>query len=96
MSDGVFVLDAFGRVTDANPAATGLLGTPRPQLVGRALADVLGAAAADGERPGDPRHRDPARVGADPPGRRDRAANGPSRYGASRCGTPAAATPGSW
>ena len=41
MSDGVFVLDAFGRVTDVNPAGTALLGTTRSQLVGRALADVL-------------------------------------------------------
>jgi len=54
MSDGVFVLDAFGRVTDANPAATGLLGTPLPQLVGRELGDVLGPLSAVGERPGDP------------------------------------------
>jgi serine phosphatase RsbU (regulator of sigma subunit) len=41
MSDGVFVLDAFGRVTDVNPAGTRLLGTSRSQLVGRALDDVL-------------------------------------------------------
>ena len=41
MSDSVFVLDAFGRVTDVNPAGAALLGTTRSQLVGRALAAVL-------------------------------------------------------
>ena len=41
MSDSVFVLDAFGRVTDVNPAGTRLLDTSRTQLVGRSLADVL-------------------------------------------------------
>jgi PAS domain S-box-containing protein len=54
MSDGVFVLDAFGRVTDANPAGTSLLGTTRPQLVGRPLADVL-----RGPVPGDARTEPP-------------------------------------
>ena len=49
MSDGVFVLDAFGRVTDANPAGTGLLRTSRPQLVGLDLADVLARAAPSDE-----------------------------------------------
>ena len=49
MSDGVFVLDAFGRVTDANPAGTGLLQTTRPQLVGLDLADVLARASPHDE-----------------------------------------------
>ena len=49
MSDSVFVLDAFGRVTDVNPAGTRLLDTTRPQMVGRSLADVLGG-------PGDETH----------------------------------------
>jgi PAS domain S-box-containing protein len=52
MRDGVFVLDAFGRVTDANPAATRLLGTSRRQLVGVSLEDVLGGAWRVGEQPG--------------------------------------------
>ncbi len=41
MSDAVFVLDAFGRVTDANPAGSLVLRTPRSQLVGLALPRVL-------------------------------------------------------
>jgi PAS domain S-box-containing protein len=57
MSDSVYVLDAFGRVTDVNPAGTALLETTRPQLVGRALADVLGN--ADVERPAEPVGRSP-------------------------------------
>jgi PAS domain S-box-containing protein len=47
MSDGVFVLDAFGRVTDANPAGTRLLATSRSQLVGRSLDDVLEQSSTD-------------------------------------------------
>lgn len=62
MSDGVFVLDAFGRVTDANPAGTRLLGTSRPQLVGRALEDVLrrtsGQGAAGTDSTDDPAQAD--------------------------------------
>jgi PAS domain S-box-containing protein len=50
MSDGVFVLDAFGRVTDANPAGTGLLHISRTQLVGLDLADVLARAAPSDEQ----------------------------------------------
>ena len=53
MSDAVFVLDAFGRVTDANPAGSDVLQTPRPQLVGLSLTEVLDAAAR-GERGRDP------------------------------------------
>lgn len=41
MADPVYVLDAFGRIADANPAAARILGRPRGQLVGRALADLL-------------------------------------------------------
>ena len=41
MTDAVFVLDAFGRIVDANPAAAGLLGRPRAELIGRSRADVL-------------------------------------------------------
>ena len=52
MSDSVFVLDAFGRLTDVNPAGEALLGTTRSQLVGRSLADVLGD--PHGERRSDP------------------------------------------
>ena len=41
MSDGVFVLDAFGRIADVNPAGARLLATARSELVGHALAEVL-------------------------------------------------------
>jgi PAS domain S-box-containing protein len=52
MSDGVFVLDAFGRVTDANPAATQALQSSRQQLIGLSLADVLARASRDAEGAG--------------------------------------------
>ena len=87
MSDSVYVLDAFGRVTDVNPAGTALLETTRPQLVGRALADVLG-------NPGDERSAEP--VGRSPldgeharagPARGRGAGRAPTRSGASRCRT---------
>lgn len=49
MTDGVVVLDAYGRVVDANPATSALLGDRRSRVVGRrldelvpALADALG------------------------------------------------------
>jgi PAS domain S-box-containing protein len=48
MSDGVFVLDAFERVTDANPAGARLVQTTRAQLIGLALADVLARASPSG------------------------------------------------
>lgn len=51
MVDGVLVVDAFGRLTDANPAATDLLGASRSRLVGHALEEVLttsGAVGPDG------------------------------------------------
>ena len=41
MPDGVFVLDAFGRVADVNPAGAVALGSRRADLVGRSLADLL-------------------------------------------------------
>ena len=41
MVDGVLVVDAFGRLTDANPAAAALLATSRASLVGRRIDDVL-------------------------------------------------------
>jgi PAS domain S-box-containing protein len=41
MVDGVLVLDAQGRVADANPAGCALAGVPRTDLVGRYLEDVL-------------------------------------------------------
>jgi PAS domain S-box-containing protein len=41
MADGVFILDAFGRVADVNPAGARLLAASRADLIGRALADVL-------------------------------------------------------
>ena len=41
MADAVFVLDAFGRLTDANPSGTRLLGRPRAELTGRTFDDLL-------------------------------------------------------
>lgn len=41
MVDGVLVLDALGRVVDANPAAAGLFALPRRDLVGRYARDVF-------------------------------------------------------
>ena len=41
MEDAVFVLDAFGRVVDVNPAAALVLGTSRPTLVGVPLDQLL-------------------------------------------------------
>ncbi|MDA1010481.1 MAG: ATP-binding protein [Chloroflexi bacterium] len=41
MSDGVLVIDHNDRCLVANPAAVRLLGTPRPQLVGRTAGEVL-------------------------------------------------------
>lgn len=64
MSDAVFVLDAFGRVTDANPAGVEVLRTSRAQLVGLSLTDALGQASLGRESrpvlsevsPADPGH----------------------------------------
>jgi PAS domain S-box-containing protein len=41
MTDGVFILDAFGRLVDVNPAGTRLLAASRADLIGRALSDML-------------------------------------------------------
>lgn len=41
MTDGVFVLDAFGRVADVNPAGAALLNSSHAELVGIPLADLL-------------------------------------------------------
>jgi PAS domain S-box-containing protein len=41
MSDGVFVLDAFGRVTDCNPAGAAIFGSSRHELVGLRRQDIL-------------------------------------------------------
>jgi len=41
MADGVFVLDAFGRVADVNPAGARVLDTTRANLVGRSWTDLL-------------------------------------------------------
>jgi len=46
MSDAVLVLDAYNRVIDSNPAAAGLLGLPRKQLIGRYAEAVLPAVAS--------------------------------------------------
>ena len=41
MTDAVFVLDAFGRVVEVNPAGSRMLGGTRPELIGRRLDDLL-------------------------------------------------------
>jgi PAS domain S-box-containing protein len=41
MTDAVFVLDAFGRVVEVNPAGSQVLGGTRPELIGRRLNDLL-------------------------------------------------------
>ena len=45
MTDGVVVLDAYGRVVDANPATSGLLGDRRSRVVGRRLDELVPALA---------------------------------------------------
>jgi serine phosphatase RsbU (regulator of sigma subunit) len=55
MNDAVLVLDVYGRVADANPAAVQIVGGPRSVLIGRAAADLLpglGPVLSD-RRPGD-------------------------------------------
>ena len=47
MTDAVFVLDAFGRVVDVNPAGSRVLEGTRPQLIGRRLDDLLPQPADD-------------------------------------------------
>jgi len=52
MQDGVLVLDAEGRVADANPAAERLLGRPLDALAGRPIGQVVaGWRDADGRPP---------------------------------------------
>lgn len=41
MADPVIVLDAYGRIADANPAAAHLFGETVPEMHGRPLADLL-------------------------------------------------------
>ncbi len=48
MTDGVVVLDAYGHVTDANPAARAALPGGHSHLVGRLAADVLPPAVLAG------------------------------------------------
>lgn len=45
MVDGVLVLDAYGRVVDANPAGATMLGIRRSDVVGRAAVDLVPGAA---------------------------------------------------
>ncbi|MBL8931151.1 MAG: SpoIIE family protein phosphatase [Kineosporiaceae bacterium] len=54
LTDAVLVLDAYNRVIDCNPAATGLLGLPRPELTGRYVTALLPELvdAVDAHRPG--------------------------------------------
>ena len=41
MADGLLVLDPYGRVVDANPAGSRLLGVAVPDLVGRSFAELV-------------------------------------------------------
>lgn len=41
MSDGVFLVDAFGRIADVNPSGARALGSDRATLVGRPLGDLM-------------------------------------------------------
>ena len=59
VADGVILCDAFGTVSDANPAALRVLGQRKRELVGRPLDDVLLGAVPvlgphDGPGDGDP------------------------------------------
>jgi PAS domain S-box-containing protein len=60
VADGVILCDAFGTVSDANPAALRVLGQRRRELVGRPLDAILPGAVAElsadnGPGAGDPR-----------------------------------------
>ena len=52
MADAVFVLDAFGRIVDVNPAAVSLADRPRRELVGRRLRDLVDISATAEVGPG--------------------------------------------
>ncbi len=47
MKDGVLVLDAEGRVVNANPAATDMLGERASEMIGKRVSTVLGDLSAD-------------------------------------------------
>ena len=87
MTDAVFVLDAFGRVTDANPAATSLLSTSRSQLVGRSLDQLLLPGTLEKVTPTAPggRSRRPRTSGC---------STGAGAIGPTRCGSTPSRTPG--
>ena len=46
LPDGVFVVDAFGRLVDVNPAGARMLDCARADLIGRPLSDVLPSLAS--------------------------------------------------
>lgn len=50
MPDAALLCDAFGHVTDANPAAAALLGWSRAELIGRELAGLLPGLPAEGDK----------------------------------------------
>jgi serine phosphatase RsbU (regulator of sigma subunit) len=52
MADAVFVLDAFGRIVDVNPAAVSLADRPRRELIGRRLRDLVDISATAEVGPG--------------------------------------------
>ena len=60
MADAVFVLDAFERIVDVNPAAVALSGRPRGELVGRRVRDLLDTSEVAEVGPGGLVLEDPA------------------------------------
>ncbi len=54
MTDAVLIMDAYSRVIDTNPAAAGLLGIPRRQVIGCYVDTLLPAVGplVEGHRPG--------------------------------------------
>ena len=48
MGEGLFALDAHGRVTYINPVAEELLGYPRGELIGQRMHDIIHARRSDG------------------------------------------------
>src|SRR6266545_4884678 len=94
--DPVLVLDPYGRVIDANPAAARLVGLPLPAAVGQPAVRLLPALGGRaGARAG--RHRAPARPGRDeervPAGGLPRPAH-PARLGPWHRADPGAQPPG--
>jgi PAS domain S-box-containing protein len=62
MTDGVFILDAFGRVADVNPAGSRLLATSRADLIGLPLTDLLRPHSTEASAGPEAGHQLPAAV----------------------------------